>query len=204
MSLVRLIDPPSAPLLLRDLYAGGDPGPIVGALAQVPELCEAALPFLGASLGPSSVTLRQKEIAILRTSANLACRYCVDAHTVVAFDSGLTHREVLALRECPTPAEVFDDPAERAMLAWIDALSTQRGAIADSISIAAKDALGDHVLVELTVTVGVTMLLNRFATGLRLPTSADTIARLGELGFDPHRTPTFQPAAPVTVGARVR
>ena len=46
MPLVELIDPHPAPLLLRDLFAGGDPGPIVGALAQVPELCQATLPFV--------------------------------------------------------------------------------------------------------------------------------------------------------------
>jgi hypothetical protein len=38
MSLINLIDASSSPWLLRDLYADGDPGPIVGALAQVPEL----------------------------------------------------------------------------------------------------------------------------------------------------------------------
>jgi AhpD family alkylhydroperoxidase len=203
MSLVRLIDEPSAPLLLRDLYAGGDPGPIVGALAQVPELCDVALPFVGASLGPSSVSFRHKEIAILRTSANLACRFCIDAHTVVAFESGLSFAEVMALRECPTPSDVFHDSTEQALIAWIDALSTQRGLIADDVSAAARDALGEHRLVELTVTVGATMLLNRFASGLRLPTSDATLTALAELGFESYRAQTYQTAAGVTVGRRV-
>ena len=74
--LVPLIGAADAPLLVRDLYATGDPGPIVAALAHVPELCEVALPFVGAALGASAVSLRDKEIAILRTSANLACAFC--------------------------------------------------------------------------------------------------------------------------------
>lgn len=182
MSLVELVDADAAPLLLRSLYAGGDPGPIVAALAQVPELCEVALPLIGAALGPSHVSLRDKEIAILRTSANLSCRYCIDAHTVVAFDSGLTQREVRALRECPTAWEVFDDPAEQALVRWTDAMTQPGG--------------GRVRLVELTVTIGVTMLLNRFATGLDLPTSDETVGALAAHRYEPYRSPT-----PVTIGA---
>ena len=146
MPLIDLIDAPSSPLLLRDLYTDGDPGPLVGALAQVPELCEATLPFIGAALGPSSVSFRHKEIAILRTSANLSCRFCIDAHTVVAFESGLTGREVRALRECPHPTDdVFTDPVEAALIHWVDAVSTGTGAIDASTSAEAKQQLGDHL-----------------------------------------------------------
>jgi AhpD family alkylhydroperoxidase len=67
-------------------------------LAYVPELCEVVLPFVGAALGPSAVSLHEKEIAVLRTSANLGCKYCVNAHTVVATESGLSRDEVRALR----------------------------------------------------------------------------------------------------------
>ncbi len=35
---VTLIDPASAPLVARDLFGSGNPGPIVASLAQVPEL----------------------------------------------------------------------------------------------------------------------------------------------------------------------
>jgi hypothetical protein len=48
---------------------------------------------------------------------------------------------------------------------------------------AGRAGLGDHQLVEVTVTVGATWLLNRMATGLRLPTSDETFTKLGELGF---------------------
>jgi AhpD family alkylhydroperoxidase len=210
MSLVRLIDESSAPLLVRDLYAGGDPGPIVGALAQVPELCDVALPFVGAALGPSAVSFRHKEIAILRTSANLSCRYCTDAHTVVAFESGLTHDEVVALRESTSnPDDVFGDSTEQALIAWIDALSLGRGAVPTDVAERAQATLGDHRLVELTVTVGTTMLLNRLATGLRLPTSDDTLRRLAAHGFEslPSDEPTDVgsndvPSQPVSLSTR--
>lgn len=183
MPLVELIDEKSAPLLLRDLFAGGDPGPIVGALAQVPELCQATLPFVGAALGPSHVPVRWKEIAILRTSALLGCRYCVDAHTVVALDAGLARDEVSTLR-CELPgAGSFTDPVELALVAWIDEVATGRGPVPDHIGAELRRHLDDHTIVELTVTVGATLLLNRFATALCLPSSPETLQRLVAEGF---------------------
>lgn len=185
--LVRLIDAAGAPLLLRDLFAGGDPGPIAAALAQVPELCQAALPFLGAALGPSLVAIRLKEIAILRTSALLGCRYCVDAHTVVAADVGFGPDELAVLRCELDPIGRIADPVEAAVLGWVDAVAGGRGALTSPSDRAAEAAvrllLADHAIVELTITIGTTMLLNRFATALRLPTSGDTLRRLVGLGL---------------------
>lgn len=183
--LVRLIDAAAAPLPLRDVYRDGDPGPIVRALAQVPELCRVALPFVGTSLGPGGVPLRLKEIAILRTSANLGCCFCIDAHTVVARDSGLDALEVAGLRGGAPAAELFGDATEQALVAWVDALSLGRGAVPHDVSETARSRLGDHRLVELTITVGTTMMLNRMATGLRLPTPEETTARLADLGHPP-------------------
>ncbi|MDH4144448.1 MAG: carboxymuconolactone decarboxylase family protein [Acidimicrobiia bacterium] len=183
MSLVELIDADGAPLLLRDLYAGGDPGPIVGALAQVPELCEVALPFIGKALGASAVSARYKEFAILRTSALLSCRYCVDAHTVVALDCGLTLDEVRALRGELVLDDVFARPEERAVLAWIDAVATGTGPVPAELGAELARHVADHIIVELTVTIGTTMLLNRMATALELPTSPDTLQRLAAVGL---------------------
>jgi AhpD family alkylhydroperoxidase len=109
---VRLVEAEQAPLLARPFYANGDPGPIVAALAQVPELLEVTMPFLDAALGPSAVEARTKELVILRTSAVMGCRYCIQTHTVVARNTGLSVEEVAALRgEAPLEA-AFTDPRE--------------------------------------------------------------------------------------------
>ena len=95
---------------------------------------------------------------------------------------------------------MFTDPVEAALLHWVDAVSTGTGAIDASTSAEAKQQLGDHRLVELTVTVGATILLNRLATGLQLPTSNDTIAALAKRGYE-----SFNPGTHVSVrrdGAR--
>lgn len=177
-----LVGPDQAPLLSRLYYAGGDPGPIVAALAQVPELLETAMPFLSAALGPSGIDWRTKEIVIVRTSALAGCRYCVQAHTVVALDAGLNHDEVRALRTDLAVAGAFSDPRELALLDWVD-LVAGTGPVADSARAAVRGHWAAHEVVELTALVGATLLLNRFATALALPTGPDTAARLTTEGL---------------------
>lgn len=185
---VRLLPAEQAPLLARPYFADGDPGPIVAALAQVPELLEVAMPFIGKTLAPSSVSLRTKEIVILRTSAVMSCRYCVNAHTPAATDAGMTRDEVAALRELPAGSEpdevTFADSAERALLGWIDAVAAGGpGPVPQPAADRLAAHYEEHEVVELTLLVGTTMLLNRFCTSLQLPTTPATLARLAEEGW---------------------
>ena len=187
--LVSALVAEDAPLLMRPYYAGGDPGPILATMAHVPELTEVAMPFLGVVLGASSVDFRTKEIVIVRTSALLGCRYCIDSHTTVALDAGLSFGQVRALRESSafiTDAEltpVFASRKERALITWIDAIAFGRGAIAAPANEAITSNYADHEIVEITVLIGATMLLNRYATALQLPVGASTLERLAVEGF---------------------
>jgi AhpD family alkylhydroperoxidase len=181
--LVELLDAEQAPLLARRFYGDGAPSPITSSLAQVPELLEVVLPFIGVALGPVALDLRAKEIAVLRTSALLECRYCVRAHTVVALDAGLTLDEVLALRDEGPVDGAFPDERERTMIAWIDAVALGRGPVDPDVQARAADALEDHELVELTMAVTAALMLNRYCTALDLPTSPQTEARLAAQGI---------------------
>jgi AhpD family alkylhydroperoxidase len=177
-----LLGADQAPLLARPYFASGDPGPIVAALAQVPELLDVAMPFLGAALGPSGIDWRTKEIVIVRTSALAGCRYCVQAHTVVALDAGLSRRQVRALRAETPVEESFTDARELALIAWVD-LVAGPGPVPDAARAAVRAHFADHEVVELTTLVGATLLLNRFATALALPTGAETLDRLTAEGL---------------------
>jgi AhpD family alkylhydroperoxidase len=187
--LVALIPADQAPLLTASFYAAGDPGPITATLAHVPELVAPALAFLGPVLGASSIDFRTKEIVILRTSVLLGCRYCIDTHTPIAAASGLSVEEVRALRNEPG----FDVDAhflasgERLLIDWIDAVATGRGAVPTAVGERVQAHYADAEIVELTLLVGATMLLNRYASALQLPVGADAIARLSAAGFE--RTP---------------
>ncbi len=180
---VRLIQAEQAPLLARPFYANGDPGPIVAALAHVPELLEVTMPFLDAALGPSAVDARTKELVILRTSAMMGCRYCTQTHTVVARNTGVSVQEVAALRgEQPLEA-AFTDPRELALLRWVDIVAAGPGPVPDAARREAGAHLGEADLVELTLLVGATLLLNRFCTALELPTSPKVLRRLAGEGW---------------------
>jgi AhpD family alkylhydroperoxidase len=180
---VRLITAEQAPLLARPYFANGDPGPIVAALAHVPELLEVTMPFLDAALGPSAVDARAKELVILRTSAVLGCRYCIQTHTVVARNTGVSVEEVAALRgEAPLEA-AFTDPRELTLLRWVDAVAVGPGPVPEAARHAARERLEDPDLVELTLLVGATLLLNRFCTALDLPTSPKVLRRLAAEGW---------------------
>lgn len=183
MTGIHLVDSAQAPLLARPYYEAGHPGPIVAALAHVPELLEACMPFLGAVFGPTALPARTKELVILRTSARLRCRYCVEAHSVVALDNGLSPAEVRALRSGGPLTDAFARQAELALLEWVDAVAGGTGPV-DPVR---RAALGPHFadaeVVEVTLLVGVTLMLNRFCSALDLPTPPETLSRLAEAGL---------------------
>lgn len=183
-SVVALIDAEQAPILARPYYAGeGPPSPITASLAHVPEVLEATLPFVGRILGPTAIDLRAKEIVILRTSALMECRYCVEAHTTVALDSGLSVAEVRALRGEREVEAVFTNRDELALISWVDEVALGRGAAPEDITARAREVMGDPELVEMTLVVAATLMLNRYCSALGLPTSAATLARLAEEGL---------------------
>ncbi len=171
-----------APLLAQPYFASGDPGPIVAVLAQVPEMLEVAIPFIGLVLGPSAIDIRTKEMVVLRTSARASCRYCVESHTVGALDSGLSTTEVRALRGEGAVEEAFPAEEDRAVIAWCDAL-VGCGPIDNACRDRLRSDRPDHVVVELTLLATTTLLLNRFCTALELPTSPEVLARLVAVGM---------------------
>lgn len=181
MSRVPLVDAASAPLTARRYYQDGDPGPLVAALATVPELLDVALPFLSVVLGVSSLNARTKEIVIVRTSVLLRCDYCINSHSLVALDSGLTIAEVRGLRGVSVSG--LADEREDALLAWVDAVAVGTGVIDDMVAARLESSFADHEVVELTLLIGATMMLNRFCTALELPTAPEVTQRLTENGL---------------------
>ena len=185
MPVVAPITPDQAPLLARAFFADGDPGPITATLAYVPELLESTLAFLGTVLSPSSIDFRTKEIVILRTSCVMVCRYCIDSHTPIALDAGLTPAQARALRgeQGYEVVDAFPDRRERALIAWTDEVAGGRGPAGDATTAAMNNLFADHEIVELTLLASVTLLLNRYASSLRLPVATSTIERLTNEGF---------------------
>jgi AhpD family alkylhydroperoxidase len=164
MARVELLTKERAPLLARPYYADGDPGPIAAALANVPELMEVALPFIGAVFGPTSVDPRCKEIVILGVSAANRCRYCTESHSGVAGGMGFAADEVAAMRGESPPPERWTG-RERAVLAFCDAISNRPGEAVELL----RPHFSEPEIVELVTLASTTVMLNRFATALALP-----------------------------------
>ena len=164
MAKVGLLSRERAPLLARPYYESGDPGPIAAALANVPELMETALPFIGTVYGPTGVAARLKEIVVLAVSAGNHCRYCIETHTGVARRMGFAPDELAAIRgEAPAPERW--DPSERALLLFSEAISHRP---AQSVELL-QSHFSEAEIVELVTVGAVTVMLNRFATALELP-----------------------------------
>lgn len=183
MPRIELLDATTAPPAAQPYFVDGDPGSIVAALAAVPELLGPMLDFVGRAHDEGLAGVRPKLFAMLRTSVLQGCRYGIGTYTAVALDGGLSVEEVRALRG-ETPVEAgFRDDADRALIVWIDALAGATGPVLDDMYLAVREHLAANVLIELSVAIGATMLLNRFATGFDLPTSADALARLDACGL---------------------
>ncbi len=183
-SVVTLVEAQQAPILARPYYADGrPPSPITASLAHVPEILELTLPFVGRVLGPTAVDARTKELVIVRASALMECRYCVQTHTAIALDCGVSAEELRALRGEGEIEAVFSDPGELSLLAWVDAVALGRGSVPEDVSARARGAMGQPELVELTLVAATTLMLNRYCSALELPTSAATLFRLAEEGL---------------------
>jgi alkylhydroperoxidase family enzyme len=81
--------------------------------------------------------------------------------------------------------EAFRDPGELALLDWVDAVALGPGPVPTAAREALRSRVGDPApaLVELTLLVGATVMLNRFCTGLDLPTPPGVVARLAAEGL---------------------
>ena len=181
--VVTAVEPEQAPLLARRYYSATGTSPIVTSLAHVPEALDVAMPFIACVLEPSAIPARTKEPVIVRTSAVLECRYCLQTHSAVALDSDVTAQEVLSLHGQPHWTEVFQHEDECALLAWVDALAGERGGVATAAFERMRMHHSEPDLVELTLVCAATMMLNRYCSALALPTSPATLQRLAAEGL---------------------
>lgn len=183
MSQVQLVDASRAPLLARPYFESGDPGPIVAALAHVPELLEVTIPFVSTALGPSAIGFRTKELVILRASALRGCRYCTQSHAAVALEAGLTTGQVRALMREHSAAPGFGDPADRALIEWVETVVGREDVPSDGAMSGLKPHFTEAEIVELCLLAAATVMLNIFCTTLDLPTAPGTLRLLEAEGL---------------------
>lgn len=161
-----------AALPIQSYFSKGQPSNLVASLAHVPELLGVAMPFIGQMLGPSSLSERIKEIIVLGVSALQGCQYCRDTHTVVAHQSGLSQREIVALRQSSTET-VFEDPSEAILVQLVQVLGggqVQTAGI-ERIMTQMKAYWLEFEIVEITMLISTTVMLNRYCIAMDIPVS---------------------------------
>jgi AhpD family alkylhydroperoxidase len=106
------------------------------------------------------------ELVKFRASQINGCAYCLDVHFKDARKAGETEQRLYLLdawRESP-----HYTPAERAALAWTEALTTVAETRAPDADYAAlRDHFSDKEIVDLTYLIGMINFWNRLAIGMR-------------------------------------
>jgi AhpD family alkylhydroperoxidase len=181
--MIEPITADTAPITIRNFFSNGNPGPILSTLAHVPEIMKVTLPFIGKVLGESSIDIRTKEIVILRTSVMQKCRYCVATHSFVANKSGLSKDEILSLRDLEDGTSAFLLQREIHLVRWTDVIAIGPQEASTQIKQEMLENYTEAEIVELTLLIGATVMLNRYATAFELPIDSEHIEYLQEKGL---------------------
>jgi len=129
---------------------------LLGTFARNPAVTQAYHQFVGHLLYGTSLTVRQRELLILRVAAVRGADYEWAQHVVLALEVGLTREEIAAVRDGADRSRW--EPAEAALLAAVDELVTD-ARISDETWQTLRTALTDEQLLDLVFTVGAYDLL---------------------------------------------
>jgi alkylhydroperoxidase family enzyme len=129
---------------------------VLGTFARHPALARAFHTFNGHILFATTLSVRQRELLVLRVAALRQSDYEWAQHAVLAADAGLTDDDVSRIKDSPEAAEwsVLD----RALLSAADEL-VRDARIADATWEALAAELDDQQLMDVVFTVGAYDLL---------------------------------------------
>ena len=171
MTRVRLLERDEAPLLARPFYASdGSASPLKRSLANAPDLLETLLPFLGQIFGGGAVDLATKELVVVRVSQLNGCRYCLAAHRPLALESGVAPDHLAAACDEASLESLPD--RERMIFEWVDRYVTDPRGVDDGLVARVLDHMRDDQLIELSILIGATQLLNDYCTAFDVPPQA--------------------------------
>jgi AhpD family alkylhydroperoxidase len=128
----------------------------VGTLAQYPALTRAYHHFNGHVLFATTLSLRQRELVVLRVAAVRHCEYEWEQHAVLGADAGLDGEEIARIAEGPSAPGW--SAIDAAMLSAVDELLADAFVTDDTWAVLAGE-LDRHQLMDLVFTVGAYDLL---------------------------------------------
>src|SRR6201996_667357 len=167
---IATVDPPYTPeikaALDRIMPAGVPPLVLFTTLARNPRVFQRFM--AGGLLDKVSITLREREIVIDRTTARCGSEYEWGVHIAFfAEPSGLTPDQVRATA-CSGADDAVWTPREALLIRLVDALHDE-GGIDDPLWAALRLAFSEEQLIELIVLPGFYHMVSFVTNGLKLP-----------------------------------
>lgn len=124
---------------------------LLGTLARYPALTKSFLAFNGHVLYGTTLSVRQREILVLRTAVLRHCGYEWAQHVILGREAGLGDEEVAGVIEGPSAA--VWSPADRALVQAVDDLLTAGKVDDGTWEVLAKE-FDERQLMDVVFTVG--------------------------------------------------
>lgn len=167
MARLPYLDPAQVPGPLGDTLRARPPLNLYRILPHAPAVAEGFLALGGAILRRSSLPPELRELVILRVGALSDAHYEIHQHRRVARGLGMSDAKIEAVLAPALAENAPFDAAERAVLAFTDAVVREVKAPAPLYQ-AMSEHLGAQQQVELLQTIGFYMLVSRFLENLEL------------------------------------
>ena len=159
----------------------GTPGDWWSTFALVPDVFDHALEGIALYRSPKRLLdPKLRELGQTRVGWCVGSRFVYSQHRKACRTVGLTDEQIDAIEAWET-AECFDG-AERAVLAYTDALSIQHGRVPDGVFDALQAHLTDEEILELTYIVGTYAMHGAMSRALRLEYDDDPPVLVEEPG----------------------
>jgi len=131
-----------------------------GVMSRVPDALTHFLAFYSSVIDRGSVEAKYKELAYLKTAQINGCEYCFRAHSASGKKHGVSDEQLKSLTLFQRSG-AFDEK-EKAVLLWAERMTRGASAIRPGALQELKTYFNDDQIVELTLTVAIANLTNRF------------------------------------------
>ncbi|MBS0341745.1 MAG: carboxymuconolactone decarboxylase family protein [Proteobacteria bacterium] len=134
-------------------------------LLHSPAVADGWLAYLTSIRQRSSLDGALRELVIMRVALLNRAPYEADQHAPIALGEGVSEGKLAGLADWPRCA--LFDPRERAVLAYVDAM-TQQIQVNDEVFAAVAAHFTSQQLVELTATIAAYNMVSRFLEALQI------------------------------------
>lgn len=160
-----LTNPEAKPLVDRIVAERGGVLHLYQMLLHSPPVASGWLNYLTAIRQQSSLPGGLRELVIMRIAILNGAPYEAEQHAPIALREGVSQVQLDELAHWQQSKNY--DATQRAVLAYTDAM-TKEIHVSPEVFAAAKAALTDRLLVELTATVGAYNMVSRFLEALQI------------------------------------